>query len=47
MTTIPPTEYRVFNVPGHGRVRAPAKMSIAELQAALADATETDDTTNN
>jgi hypothetical protein len=39
--TTPPTEYRIFVLPGHGRVRAPAHMTEDELRAALSDTTDT------
>lgn len=49
MTNTPPTEYRLFVLPGHGRVRAPSHFTEAELLAALAAQTDTadDDTTDS
>jgi len=41
MTHTPPTEYRIFILPGHGRVRAPAHMTEDQLRAALSDNTDT------
>ena len=46
MTNTTSTEYRIFDLPTHGRVRAPAHMTKEELLAALAASTDAADVAN-